>query len=266
MPNKAPPFAVKQLRYAANNSIEAAPGRRAPAYTRVGSTAYASNTGHGLHIIGTLWAAADRGVRLENGRVEFQPEDLRGAKRRGKESNLIVFVVDASGSMAARDRLAAVTGAVHSLLGDAYQRRDRVAVISVRGRQPEILLPPTGSIDVARRRLEDVKTGGRTPLPEGLKLAADLIEREHRREPGRRAILVILSDGKATGANGLTNLRMVAHDIAQRGLAGSVVIDCENQSRIRLGLALELAKNLGAPCISMTELNAESVTGVINAI
>ena len=134
------------------------------------------------------------------------------------------------------------------------------------GRQPEILLPPTGSIDVARRRLEDVKTGGRTPLPEGLKLAADLIEREHRREPGRRAILVILSDGKATGANGLTNLRMVAHDIAQRGLAGSVVIDCENQSRIRLGLALELAKNLGAPCISMTELNAESVTGVINAI
>ncbi|MFC2549533.1 MAG: VWA domain-containing protein, partial [Corynebacterium matruchotii] len=165
--------------------MEAAPGRRAPAYTRVGSTAYASNTGHGLHIIGTLWAAADRGVRLENGRVEFQPEDLRGAKRRGKESNLIVFVVDASGSMAARDRLAAVTGAVHSLLGDAYQRRDRVAVISVRGRQPEILLPPTGSIDVARRRLEDVKTGGRTPLPEGLKLAADLIEREHRREPGR---------------------------------------------------------------------------------
>lgn len=203
---------------------------------------------------------------MENGRVEFQPEDLRGAKRRGKESNLIVFVVDASGSMAARDRLAAVTGAVHSLLGDAYQRRDRVAVISVRGRQPEILLPPTGSIDVARRRLEDVETGGRTPLPEGLKLAADLIEREHRREPGRRAILVILSDGKATGANGLTNLRMVAHDIAQRGLAGSVVIDCENQSRIRLGLALELAKNLGAPCISMTELNAESVTGVINAI
>ena len=65
---------------------------------------------------------------MENGRVEFQPEDLRGAKRRGKESNLIVFVVDASGSMAARDRLAAVTGAVHSLLGDAYQRRDRVAL------------------------------------------------------------------------------------------------------------------------------------------
>ena len=96
--------------------------------------------------------------------------------------------------------------------------------------------------------------------------AADLIEREHRREPGRRAILVILSDGKATGANGLTNLWMIAHDIAQRGLAGSIVIDCENQSRIRLGLALELAKNLGAPCISMTELNAESVTGVINAI
>ncbi|MDO4631435.1 MAG: VWA domain-containing protein [Corynebacterium sp.] len=226
----------------------------------------ASQTGYGLHVLGTLRAAVDRGARLHNGRVDFLPEDLRGAQRRGKESNLIVFVVDASGSMAARDRLAAVTGAVHSLLGDAYQRRDHVAVVSVRGQQPEVLLPPTGSIDVARRRLEEVKTGGRTPLPEGLKLAADIIEREHRREPGRRAILVILSDGKATGPNGLSHLRQVTHDIARRGLAGSIVIDCENQSRIKLGLAIELANNLGAPCIKVNELSAEAVTGVVNAI
>ncbi len=261
------PFRVRQLRHFKHSSdTEAAPGRRAPAYTRVGSTVRASKSGHGLHLLGTLQAACDRGARLENGGIAFHPRDLRQAIRRGKEANLIVFVVDASGSMAARDRLSAVTGAVHSLLGDAYQRRDKVAVISVRGSAPELLLPPTGSIDVAHRRLQTVATGGRTPLPEGLKLAQQIIEREHRREPGRRAIMVVLSDGRATGVNGLANLRQVAQEIATRGLAATVVIDCENSARVRLGLASELAQNLGAPCVKLAELNADSVTGIINAV
>lgn len=262
---KAPPFQVRQLRRSGRNVQEAAPGRRQAAYTRVGSTVRASTTGHGFHLVGTLRAAADRGARIENGCVQFQPEDVRGAVRRGKESNLIVFVVDASGSMAARDRLSAVTGAVHALLGDAYQRRDRVAVVSVRGSQPELLLPPTSSIDIAHRRLNQVKTGGRTPLPEGLQLAHAVIEREHRREPGRRAIMVVLSDGRATGKSGVEHLRQVAATIARRGLTAAVVIDCENTARIKLGLAKELAHNLGAPCVEVAELNADAVTGIISA-
>lgn len=223
------------------------------------------SNGRGVHVIGTVQAAADRGARIEDGLIQFQPADLRGAVLRGKESNLIVFVVDASGSMAANDRLAAVTGAVHSLLGDAYQRRDRVAVVSVRGAQPELVLPPTGSIDVAHRRLAAVDTGGRTPLAEGLQLAQEVIEREHHREPGRRALLVVLSDGRATGAGGLAKLHSVAGAIARRGLAGCIVIDCETAGRVKLGLAAELARNLGAVCLQLAELDAQSVAGVIDA-
>lgn len=217
-------------------------------------------------MIGTLFGAVERGAQIVQGCVDFRPEDLRRQRRRGKGSNLIVFVVDASGSMAARDRLAAVTGAVLSLLSDAYQRRDKVAVISVRGAAPELILPPTSSIDVAVRRLENVATGGRTPLGEGLLMAHELMEREFRRDPGKEPILVVLSDGRATGASGLAGVERAAQLIAQRGLAASVVIDCESAGRVRLGLAASLASSLGAVCLQLAELNAETVSGVIEAV
>lgn len=222
--------------------------------------------GHGFDIMGTIKAAGDRGARIEGGRISFLPEDFRGSLRKGRESNLIVFVVDASGSMAARDRLSAVTGAVHSMLSDAYQRRDRVAVISVRGARPELVLPPTSSIDVAHKRLQDLPTGGKTPLPEGLAMAADLIRREGLKEPGRRAILMVLSDGRATGAGGLDKLRSASEDIARKDLCASIVIDCERGGRIRLGLAKELARGLGAACVEVDQLDANAVTGIIDAI
>lgn len=240
------------------------PGRRAPAYSRHGSPVRAVPDGHGIHIVGTIRAAADRGARIENQLLQLRPEDVRGQLRRGKESNLIVFLVDASGSMAARDRLAAVTGAVHSLLGDAYKRRDKVAVISVRGQRPELVLPPTGSIDIAMRRLSVVETGGRTPLAEGLIMAKELVEREYRREPGRRALLVVLSDGRATGPHGLSRLYQAAQSLARRDLLGSVVIDCERGNRIRLGLAGDLARHLGGACVQVDALDAAAVTGIID--
>ncbi|AKK03389.1 vWA domain-containing protein [Corynebacterium epidermidicanis] len=218
--------------------------------------------GHGLHLMGSILAAADRGARIENNILAFEPSDLRGQLRRGKEANLIVFVVDASGSMSARDRLSAVTGAVQSLLVDAYQRRDKVTVISVRGTQPELILPPTGSIDIAMKRLADVRTGGRTPLGEGLLMAQELVDRELRREPGRRPLLVVLSDGRATSSSGLAGVQQAANAIALRGVMTSVVIDCES-GRTRLGLAVSLAQQLGGTCLQLTELNAESVVSSI---
>lgn len=210
-------------------------------------------------------AAADRGAQVQCHMLQLQAEDLRGAVRRGMESNLIVFVVDSSGSMAGRDRLSAVTGAVGSLLRDAYQRRDKVAVISVRGKHPDLVLPPTGSIDVASRRLAHTPTGGRTPLGEGLIMAHKLCEREHRKDPTRRPLLVILSDGRATGRGGVQGMRMAARQIARRGLAASVVIDCERSGRVRLGLARELATELGGACVRLDEMSAQAIQGVIHA-
>lgn len=220
--------------------------------------------GRGLHVPGTVLAAAERGAAIEGGVVRLEGRDVRGAEREGRESNLIVFLVDASGSMAARDRLEAVTGAVQSLLRDAYQRRDRVAVVTFRGEAATVELPPTRSTDAAHRRLRDIRTGGRTPLALGLERARDLIEREHRRDPSRRAMLVVLSDGRATASGGRDAAWAAAERIRARELSGSVVIDCES-GRIRLGLARELAEHLGAPCLTVDELSADSVAGVVRA-
>jgi magnesium chelatase subunit D len=148
---------------------EGAPGRRSRARNRTGTTVSATDdpdVGHGVHLFGTLLAAAGRQQR--RGRVSVAAADVRRAIREGREGNLVIFVVDASGSMAARDRMAAVGGATLSLLRDAYQRRDKVAVITFRGQRADLVLPPTSSVHIASRRLARFDTGGKTPLAEGL--------------------------------------------------------------------------------------------------
>ena len=119
---------------------------------------------------------------------------------------------------------------------------------------------------MAIRRLAGLPTGGRTPLGEGLLMAHEVIAREYRKEPGRRALLVVLSDGRATSTSGVGGVRQAAGMIAQRRLAGSIVIDCEAGGRVRLGLASELARNLGGVCVQLGEINAASVAAVIQAV
>ena len=108
-----------------------------------------------------------------NGRLEIDRGDLRQKQRVGRTGALILLVVDASGSMAARSRMEAVKGAVLSLLADAHQKRDQVAVISIRGAESQLLLPPTDSLELAERILQSLPTGGRTPLAHALTLAGD---------------------------------------------------------------------------------------------
>ena len=107
-----------------------------------------------------------------------EPWDIREKVRETKTGSLILFVVDASGSMGAQRRMVAVKGAVLSLLLDAYQRRDRVGLISFRGARVDLLLPPTSSVDLAELHLREMPTGGRTPLSRGLYMALDVIESE----------------------------------------------------------------------------------------
>jgi magnesium chelatase subunit D len=196
--------------------------------------------------------------------LRLAPADLRGAIREGREGNLIVFVVDASGSMAARDRLSAVTGAVVSLLRDAYQRRDKVAVITVRGREAELVLPPTSSVDIAVRRLQSMRTGGKSPLAEGFLRAREVVLRERLRDPQRRALVVTLTDGRATGGkDALHRARVAAHLLADASVA-SIVVDCET-GLVRLGLAAELARELRGGYVRLAELSAQQVAGVVRA-
>lgn len=216
--------------------------------------------------MGTLFAAAEQQVVRGRtaGRLKLEPADLRGAIKEGREGNLIVFVVDASGSMAARDRLSAVTGAVLSLLRDAYQRRDKVAVITVRGTQAETVLPPTSSVDVAVTRLRKMKTGGRSPLAQGFLQARELVLRERVRDPLRRALLVALTDGRATGGTDpVGRARIAARRIASDKIA-SVVVDCES-GMVRLGLAADFAACLGGGYVALADLSAEQVAAVVRA-
>ena len=176
---------------------------------------------------------------------------MRRAVREGREGNLVIFVVDASGSMAARDRMAAVGGAALSLLRDAYQRRDKVAVITFRGsRTRRVLLPPTSSVHIAGRRLARFDTGGKTPLAQGLLAARDVVVREKARDRARRSLVVVLTDGRATGGpDPLGRTRAAAARLVAEG-AAAVVVDCET-SYVRLGLAEELARHLGAPAVRL---------------
>ncbi len=244
---------------------EGAPGRRSRAQTRSGRAVRPdTDTSTGLHLLGTVFAAAPR--QFERGRLSgplaLTAEDLRGAYREGREGNLVVFVVDASGSMAARDRLTAVTGAIVTLLRDAYQRRDKVAVISVRGSEAELVLPPTSSVDIAVRRLAGLRTGGKTPLAAGLLKAREVIAREHVRDPRRRPMLVLLTDGRATGGTDpLPRARAAARLLAGEGHT-AMVIDCE-RGMVRLGLAAELSRDLRARYLRLDELTGDTVAQVV---
>jgi len=244
---------------------EGAPGRRSRARNASGSVIAAAGAddtscaGHGLHLFATLLSAAERAGA---GPLRPQPDDVRRAVREGREGNLVIFVVDASGSMAARDRMAAVSGATLSLLRDAYQRRDKVAVITFRQQEARLLLPPTSSAYIAGRRLARFDTGGKTPLAEGLLAARELIVREKARDRARRSLVVVLTDGRATaGPDPLGRSRTAAARLVAEG-AAAVVVDCET-SFVRLGLAEQLARQLGAPAVRLEQLHADYLTRAV---
>ncbi|WNG95426.1 magnesium chelatase subunit D family protein [Mycobacterium sp. ITM-2016-00318] len=242
---------------------EGAPGRRSRARNRTGtpvSSTAEPDEGHGLHVFATLLAAARRQQRP--GRPRPTADDVRRAIREGREGNLVIFVVDASGSMAARDRMSAVSGATLSLLRDAYQRRDKVAVITFRGQDATVLLPPTSSVHIAGRRLTRFDTGGKTPLAQGLLAARDVVVREKARDRARRCLVVVLTDGRATGGpDPLGRARIAAARLLAEG-AAAVVVDCET-SFVRLGLAEDLARHLGAPAVRLAQLRADNLTAVV---
>jgi magnesium chelatase subunit D len=247
---------------------EGAPGRRSRARNASGSVVAATDGNktvfgaHGLHLFATLLSAAEHAGA---GPLRPQPDDVRRAIREGREGNLVIFVVDASGSMAARDRMAAVSGATLSLLRDAYQRRDEVAVITFRQQEARLLLPPTSSAHIAGRRLARFDTGGKTPLAEGLLAARELIVREKARDRARRPLVVVLTDGRATaGPDPLGRSRIAAARLVAEG-AAAVVVDCE-MSYVRLGLAGQLARQLGAPAVRLEQLHADYLTRAVRSV
>ncbi|EJL86952.1 cobaltochelatase subunit [Herbaspirillum sp. CF444] len=197
--------------------------------------------------------------------VQLQTSDLHGKVKAGKNANLILFVVDASGSMAAQRRMEAVKGAVLALLTDVYQRRDQVAVIGFRGDKASVLLAPTRSVDLAEQGLRELPTGGRTPLPHALQLALQTLEQSNGAAP---PLLVLLSDGKGNvalenGGDPWRETLALAEQLAARGTP-ALVLDTE-AGYVRLGRAAQLAQALGAECMTLEELTADNLALTIRA-
>ena len=192
--------------------------------------------------------------------------DLHQKVRKGKTGNLILFVVDASGSMAASSRMEAVKGSVLSLLTDAYQRRDMVGVISFRGVEAQLLLEPTYSVEQAEQAMQSLPTGGRTPLPHALQLAIQVINKLNP-DKDLKPLLVILSDGKANvplpgGGDAWQQTLQLSEKLFQSNIP-ALVLDTENDY-LRFGRAAEMAKVMGAECLSLEELSSEIITVTIS--
>ncbi|MDT5013040.1 MAG: magnesium chelatase subunit [Mycobacterium sp.] len=240
---------------------DGAPGRRSHGRNRSGAVVSAdAEDGFGVHLFGTVLTAARH--THARGSLRVEADDLKRAVREGRESNLVIFVVDASGSMAARDRMAAVSGATLSLLRDAYQRRDKVAVITFRVSGAQTLLPPTSSVHVASRRLARFDTGGKTPLAQGLLAARDMVRRERVRDSARRSLVVVLTDGRATGGVDPVGRAEAAAALLVAEGAAAVVVDCET-SYVRLGLTEHFAAYLGASTVRLAQLRAGGLTDVV---
>lgn len=201
--------------------------------------------------------------------IEVQRSDWHAKVRERRTGSCILFVVDASGSMGARGRMVASKGAVLSLLLDAYQKRDKVALVTFRRREADVLLPPTASVDVANRLLEELPVGGRTPLSAGLVAAVEVLTPLLRREPLLRPLVVLVSDGRAnaglTGPDGQARAESldVAARVAQDERVTWVVVDTEDPRGLRLGLAKELAASLHARCYAIDDLHADDLVGLV---
>ena len=193
--------------------------------------------------------------------VAIRDGDLQRKIRVRKSANLVLFVVDASWSMAAAERMEATKGAIMSLLVDAYQKRDRVCMISFQRDRADLVLPPTSTVEMAKQALQQIPVGGKTPLSAGLLLAYQVVEREKRQNPEVRPLMILLTDGagnvSVTGLPPREEALFIADLFSEKSIR-SAVINTEHESLDR-GLAQELAERLEGPCYNLTQLRADSL-------
>jgi len=242
-----------------------APGSRTRAQSEDGRGRYVRATSvwpatPDLALDATLRAAAPFQTLRERGNLALAvaDPDLRFKVREKKIGRHILFVLDASGSMGARERMAETKAAILSLLLDAYQRRERVGLIVFRGEQAVTALPFTHSIEVAQRRLRDLPTGGKTPLPHALALALNMLRKEKARYPKDAYLLVLISDGKAnislTGRPPVVEAKELAAQIRALGV-NALILDTERYWHEE-GCLVALSNILGGPRYSLEQLRA----------
>jgi len=187
--------------------------------------------------------------------------DVHKKVRVKRTSNLILFVVDASWSMAVSERMQATKGAIMSLLTDAYQRRDRVGLVVFQKDRAQLILPPTNSVVLAKSALTTIPVGGKTPLSAGLLLSYEVIVREKRLHPDIIPLMILLTDGAGNVSIGSRPPQEEAHQIADQIKAENIKTVTINMEHAAFdqGLAAKLAERLGGPCYTLGQMRAETL-------
>jgi magnesium chelatase subunit D len=221
-----------------------------------------------LALDATLRAAAPRqaGRKPRGTALAIESRDIRHKIREKKVGNTLFFAVDASGSMGARRRMTETKGALLSLLLDAYQRRDRAGLLAFRGNDAEVLLNITSSVELARKNLEELPTGGKTPLAKGLLTAYRMIWADRERNRDARPLLILVSDGHANvslerSADPLEEVCGLAEKMRAHGMP-AVVIDTES-GWARTGNMERIAEALGAAYYRLEDIRADRIAGIV---
>lgn len=196
-------------------------------------------------------------------KIIIKEQDFRGRIREKKTGNFILFVVDASGSMGAYQRMVETKGAIMSLLLDAYQKRDKVGMIAFRRDKAECILPPTSSIELAGKLLKELTVGGKTPLAHAIALTHEILKVSFNKDKTIQPIIIIVTDGKANVPYCKDKACQEAMEFAgylyEQMPVKYVVIDTEPRQIIRLGLAETLAAKLNAEYYRPEELHSDKI-------
>ena len=191
----------------------------------------------------------------------LRKSDLQRKVRVRRASNLILFVVDASWSMAVSERMQATKGAIMSLLTDAYQRRDRVGLVVFQKDRASLVLPPTNSVLLAKKALANIPVGGKTPLSAGLLLAYETVRREQTLHPDILPMIILLTDGAGNVSISEKPPQEEAHQIAALIYDADIKTVTINMEHVAFdrGLATQLAERLGGSCYTLEQLHAEAL-------
>lgn len=269
-------FKVKPLSAPKDRVFRRGSGRRSRSRTSGLQGRYVKSTlprgAKDLALDATLRAAAPYQSRRRTAEssgcaVAIRPEDIREKVRERRIGNFLLFVVDASASMGARGRMTATKGAIMSLLLDAYQKRDKVAMISFNKTEARLNLPPTSSIDLAARMLAELPVGGRTPLNHALLKVDEVLGGQLVRDPTSRPIVVLITDGRCNVALGPNRAKdeclELAVRLAREQRVRYLLVDTEEQGLIRFGLAAKIAEALQAEYFKTSELQADTLLEII---
>ena len=268
-------FAVKKIASSRDRLFRRGSGRRSRTRVSLKQGRYVKSMPtekkNDIALDATLRAAAPYQLKRKkkNGQaVVLKKEDIRGKIREKRIGNFLLFAVDASGSMGARARMAASKGAIMSLLLDAYQKRDKVAMLSFRKNEAVVNLPPTSSVELAGKLLAKMPVGGRTPLSAGLVSAHEQVKNYLLRDPSARPIVIIITDGKSNVAigdqNPLEEVFSFAAKMAADPRVMHIVVDTEEPGVVNFGLAVRLAEVLNARYFKVEELKADQLVGIVD--